>query len=495
MKVQKFIPSSRIEALVNKTSKSIGVSCNTKVAYDNISSIAASHAWAYQVLAYQGAPSVDFSPLRPRDSKLGTGGVSSGSVSFMQPYDAIVSTMRREHKKNGAGIAYLDYSHPDLPEFLDVSFKSAYKGVYIPMHNTKEAFAFLSNKPLVKTLAKAYNEFKCFLVKRPLPINGEPLFTNLCTEVEIPDNGTCILGASNLAAYETLEQFEQEFPVDFAFAARQMVDYFNISQLAAKGTPLACSSSLNRQFGLGLLGLASVLGDFGITYADLGQTLAEAFDYGGEQLTLALRWLNTQQETPVTVFARTLINAYVKAADVARPHVRAAFCLQPTVSTAQRTFDTRGYHVSPEIQPAIGLKHESGVKTIVKSALKGDNLINYSPNTWTIDEVSYADYAKVANGFQRILDASGIGHRHSHCYYGGAFTPAQLKRYYTNSNYNRIKSLYYRLPNLVNTESLRKDVLWQEVATNELADFDADELFTSASCQMFTTTPNCDCAM
>lgn len=499
MKSQKFIPSSRLQALETNSSKSIGASCNVYQAQDSINSIADAHSWSYQVLAYQGAPSVDFSQLRPRDSKLGTGGKSSGSVSFMQPFDAIVSTMRREEKKNGAGIAYLDYRHPDLQEFLDVSFKSAYKGVYIPMHDTPEADAFVKDTKLMKTLAKAYNEFRCFLVKRPLPVNDEPLFTNLCTEVEIPHRGTCILGAHNLAAYATLEQFEQEFANDFCISTQNMLRYFNLSQAVAKVSPLSCNSPLNRQFGLGVLGLASVLGDFGITYADFGHLLNETFDFTDDNLDKARARLRKQEQSPVesakavVVFTRTLLDAYAAAAAIARPHVRAAFCIQPTVSTSQRTFDTKGYNVSPEIQPAIGLKHPEGVSTIVKSVIKGDNQVNYSPNTWTIDEVTYDEYAKVSSAYQRLLDSTALAHRHSHCFYGSAFTPRELKRLYTNTSYNRIKSLYYRLPSQVNTESLRKDKLWQDVSEGEIADFSVEELLSS--CNLFTGDSNCDCTM
>lgn len=495
MPVQKFIPSSRLQALVNSTSKSVGASCNTYKVQDSISSIADSHAWSYQVLAYQGAPSIDISSLRPRDSKLGSGGVSSGAVSFSVPFDAIVSTMRREEKKNGAGIVYLSYDHPDLQEFLSTSYKNAYKAVWLPMHGTAEAEAFVKDKALVNKLAKAYNEFKCFLVKKPLPIDSEELLVNLCTEVEIPHRGSCVLGAHNLAAYVDLNDFSDSFPSDFRSSALEMLQYFNVSQFALKSSPLDCTSPLNRQFGLGILGLATALGDFGIRYSELGNTITQAFDAADDDLTDAEIWLLSQPTTPVIVFARALVHGYVLATEAVRTHVRAAFCIQPTVSTAQRTLDTRGFNVSPEIQPVIGLKHDTAVSTIVKSAIKGDKHINYSRNTWTIDEVPYADYAKVSNGFQRLLDSTGLAHRHSHCYYGSVFTGAQLKRYYTDSSYNRIKSLYYRLSNQVNTDSLRKDTLWQQVNEGELADFSVDSLLNGGSCQVFSSSPDCDCTM
>ena len=521
MKVQKFIPSSRISALVNSSSKSIGASCNTYQAQDSIESIADAHAWSYHVLAYQGAPSVDFSKLRPRGSKLGTGGVSSGAVSFMKPFDAIVSTMRREEKKNGAGIAYLDYDHPDLQEFLDAKFDSAYKGVWIPMHGTYESERFIRNKKLTKQLADAYNNFKCFLVKKPEPIEGEPLLVNLCTEVEIPSRGSCILGAHNLAAYATLQDFADNFPDDFLKSTYEMYDYFCLTQSALRGSPLQCTSVLNRQFGLGVLGLASILGKLGITYEELGSVIASAMDASDDSLPGALAFL-ASSGSPSSVFAQTLIEGYFFAARAMRDKVRAAFCIQPTVSTAQRTYDYDGFHVSPEIQPVIGLRHDDvihgyehtgckgGVSTIIKSAIKGDRLINYNPRTWTLDETPYEAYALVSNGFQRILDATGLGHRHSHCFYGKTFDAKQLVKYYNNPLYSRIKSLYYRLPFNMNVDSLKKDKLWQDVSPGEIANFDVDALLNGAlladdsipdsnlshgsSCQVYSSEPSCECA-
>jgi hypothetical protein len=182
--------SSRIQALEYKRSKSIGASCNTFRLGDNVESIGAGANWGVSVLAYQGAPSWDLSDLRPIGSKLGTHGTSSGAVSFGRVYDSIVSQMRREEKKNGAGILSLDYKHKELDAFLNEPYKSVYKMVYLPMHDTPEAEELLADTAMCTKLAKAFNEFKCFLVKRPLPLaDGTELLINLCTEVEIPHKG------------------------------------------------------------------------------------------------------------------------------------------------------------------------------------------------------------------------------------------------------------------------------------------------------------------
>lgn len=465
-----FQPSSRIKALVDGTSKSIGASCNVFSLDDSISSIADGHKWSYHVLSYQGAPSVDFSNLRPRDSKLGSGGKSSGAVSFMQPFDAIVSTMRREEKKNGAGIAYLDYSHPELDEFLALETKAAYKAVYLPMHDTPEAEALLADEQMLTKLAKAYDYFKCFLVKRPLSFDGEPLFTNLCTEIEIPHKGYCILGAINLSQFN--ENNLHLLPAYFKQAVNKMYSYMQESERAAGLTELACDSPANRQFGLGVFGLSSLLGRLGITYREFAEELNSVFAIAGEGADIH-KLARASERVSLTEFAYYLLQAYSEASKLMEGKVRAAFCIQPTVSTAQRSFDREGYHSSPEIAPVQGLKHEHAVSTIIKSAIKGDKQIDYHPATWTMDDVPYEDYALVSSLWQKILDSTGLAHRHSHCFYGEKFTVDDLKSFYVGELRHR-KSLYYRLPYNVNPNSLDKSKLWQEVQEGELVDFDVD---------------------
>lgn len=463
-----FHESSRMTAL-KEGRKSIGASCNTFKVQDSITSIAEAHTWAYQVLAYQGAPSLDYSELRPVGSTLSSGGTSSGAVSFMQPFDSICATMRRTEKKNGAGIVYLDWKHPELQQFLAADFKAAYKAVYIPMHDTEEAQVFLSNKKMLKMLAAAYDSFKCFLVKRPEPWEGVELMTNLCTEVEIPHYGTCVLGAFNLAGYETFEDFKRWFSTDFTTAAQLMLDQARLAWHTQERTPLRVKTAMdfdaNRQFGLGVFGLASALGGWGLTYEEI------AGDHP---------------------FWSVLSSGYHAAADAVDPYVRAAFCIQPTVTTSQRAKDWRGFAVSPEIQPVIGLTHEDGVSTILKSAIHGDKVVTYAPGTQTIYDVDYDTYAIVSARWQSVMNSTGLAHRHSHCFYGSRFSVEQLESYYTDPLLKRIRSLYYRLPSKVNNEALKKDTLWQDVTEEELADFSVDALLAGGTCQLKGES-DCEC--
>jgi Ribonucleotide reductase, barrel domain len=470
-----FQVSSRIRALESGSSKSIGASCNYYRVEDNLNSIAYGQAWGTSVLGYQGAPSWDLSLLRPSGAPVSSKGTASGAVSFAKVYDVIVGEMRREEKKNGAGLLGIDYRHPELPQFLEYPFKHAYRAVYLPMHDTPEAQEFLQDTKKLEYLAKAYNDFKCYLVKRPLPLaDGTPLGINLCTEVEIPHKGFCILGAFNLS-YFTPDNIHH-MPSFFAMAMRRMVAYEKQAREAANSSIfLPCASEANRQVGLGIYGLSSVLGAWGITYEEFNSALQGNGVYNSRETIEKLNETATDsvvEESPADVFVCHLIRAYYQATLLAKEAgLRAAFCIQPTVSTSQRSLDHYGYNVSPEVQPVDGIKHSEGVSYLRKSAIKGDSIQVCHPGTWTLDEVPYETYAETSALLQQLMDATGLAHRHSHCFYGERFTAQDLRNFYTGNTRYR-KSLYYRLPYTNNTSSLRKDELWQDVSEGELFDGD-----------------------
>lgn len=479
-----FHLSSRINAFQKRSSKSIGASCNYFIVPDSIEGIGEARAWALQVLSYQGAPSLDFSLLRPKDSPVNTGGVSSGAVSFMRGYDQDVHTMRRPEKKNGAGIVYLDWQHPELDEFLKWEPLSVFKAVWVPMHDTDEAKEFLNNEEIVKKLADAYNNFKTFLVKRPLRVNDEALGVNLCTEVTIPHRGFCILGAINLAAVEPKEYYRV-----FLVAAQELLGITEEVNEAAKGTALYCDSPANKQFGLGVFGLATAIGKLGISYKYLADYLQYLFKTSpSEDIYTIVSLANALKGCgKVEDFTYHLLNGYKVATKVAEGKVRAAFCIQPTVSTSQRSLCMDGFTASPEIAPVEGIRNEEAVSTFLQSALKGSKVIDYHRDTLTMEDVPYEDYALLSSMMQKVMISTGLAHRHSHCFYGESFRVQDLLDFYQGAKRHR-ESLYYRLPFQVNRDAMDKSKLWQDVLEGELFEGSLDFLQVPGRIE-------CDCTM
>ena len=473
----RFRKSDRLEAALSGSTKSIGYSCNFFRVEDSIASIAEAATWALQVSAYQGAPSLDLSQLRPRNSTVESGGTSSGAASFSAIFDAIVGSMRRPTKKNGAGICWLDWNHGDLKEFLELPFSYAYKGIYIPgNHNPEEQKQFLAS-PLASYLAKAYEEGKCFICKRP---EGGMLL-NLCTEIENVSRGGCILGVINLAQY-TLDSLP-ELALDFTKASLDMLGDMNVVLRLAQDSPLVCREDGNRQFGLGVSGLASLLANVGVSYEDFTKALESV------NFELGILHAYVPFNSPAEQVTHYIIEAYKSASLALQGQVRAAFCVQPSATGAYECADSAGYTSSPELQPVYGIRNADGVFAVRKSALLGDLFPVFHPATETINDVPYSTYARLCSAWQRLLNSTGMGHRHSACFYGDRFTKTQLEKFVSSDQ----RSLYYRLPSY-NTLALDKTQVGEGLKIDE--SFSVDALRGGGACGLVQVpgAVECDCA-
>ena len=69
---------------------------------------------------YGGGISYDFSTLRPQGAPVrGVGADASGSLSFMDAWDAMCRTIMSAGSRRGTMMAMLRYDHPDIEAFID----------------------------------------------------------------------------------------------------------------------------------------------------------------------------------------------------------------------------------------------------------------------------------------------------------------------------------------------------------------------------------------
>ena len=89
--------------------------------------------------------------------------------------------------------------------------------------------------------------------------NGERIYGNVCLEVYLPSRGTCLLQHVNLSACE-LGTIEQAFDQGMS----QLCELHSRTGVGATGEYLP--PDIDRQVGLGVLGLANLLGRYHVTY-------------------------------------------------------------------------------------------------------------------------------------------------------------------------------------------------------------------------------------
>ena len=153
-------------------------------------------------------------------------------------------------------------------------------------------------------------------------------------------------------------------------------------------------ADLDRQVGLGMLGLANLLRKYKVTYEQFGVALAKRLN--GEM-----------PNTVADAIAQQLEKGIELAAEIAREHnmVR-AFAIAPTASCSYRSKDLDGFTSTPEIAPPIARSVDRDSGTFgVEHYDYGDVEI--------ASEVGWDAYRSVADGIVSLLNNTGLLHGYS----------------------------------------------------------------------------------
>ena len=113
--------------------------------------------------------------------------------------------------------------------------------------------------------------------------NGKRIYGNVCLEVYLPSRGTCLLQHINLGACET-----SDIPKAFADGMFELCELHARTGVGESGEYL--SPEVDRQVGLGMLGLANLLRRYGVSYAAFGEGLdrvnADITEYSNQKMKL-----------------------------------------------------------------------------------------------------------------------------------------------------------------------------------------------------------------
>jgi len=459
---EKIARTGRVQSWMDDADGRLPVSCTVFNVLDSMEGedgIEASWRFVSHGLRNGAGVAVHLSDLRPKGAENGKGLVASGPVSFGKIYSTLNEILRRGGRyKNGAIVLHLDYSHPDALDFIKAS-RSELPWVKRCVNVDKD-FMEKSSPELIDALLKGIASGDIWLNKIRYDQRGERIRANVCQEVYLSHRGTCLLQHVNMGACAI-----EDLVGAFKEGMLQLCELHAVTGVGDTGEYLP--AVVDRQVGLGMLGLANFLAQEGISYKDFG---------------LALKDVNDGKPGPITnarTAAIVLKQAIMEAAAIAREYnMDRAFCIAPTASCSYRYQDLRGFTTTPEIAPPIARHVDRDSGTFgVESFDYGD--------VETAADVGWEDYKRVADELVRMYQNSGnLFHGYSFNSWSDVvvYDEAFLKDWLASPQ----TSLYYSLQVLPDTQ--RKDDAYAALDDDFKSMFGLDDESaanqSSASCDL-----------
>jgi hypothetical protein len=387
MKTDLVARTGRVQSWIDDPNSRLPVSCTVFVVENEMegpNGIEASWRFASHALRYGAGCAIHLSKLDPKNYERPSGVTASGPVSFGKIYSTLNEILRRGGVyKNGAIVLHLDMDHPDCLEFIQAS-RQELPWVKRCVNITDDWWKACTFK---EELLYGIKSGDIWLNKVKYDKEGNRVYGNVCLEVYLPSRGTCLLQHINCGACDvgTLESA-------FVEGMTQLCELHAKTNVDASGEYL--SPTVDRQVGLGMLGLANLLRRFKVSYKEFGQGL---MDLNRGRLSASAGY----------ALAEAFRGAIEAAARVARDHgmVR-AFAVAPTASCSYRYKDTDGFTTTPEIAPPIARHVDRDSGTF------GVESYDYG-NVEIASEVGWHDYKKVADGLMTLLDNTGLLHGYS----------------------------------------------------------------------------------
>ena len=392
MKPNKIARTGRVQQWIDNPTNRLPVSCtifNVDDSMEGPNGIEASWRFVSHALRFGAGVAVHLSDIRPKGTKTNKGPdtlVASGPVSFAKIYSTLNEILRRGGTyRNGACVLHLDITHPDILDYVNVD-RSELPWVKRCVDLTRGQWH--SAEPETKeAILKGIARGDIWLNKIKHDKNGKRIRSNVCLEVYLPSRGTCLLQHINLGAC-----LIGDLRPSFREGMQELCELHGKTGVGATGEYLA--PEVDRQVGLGMLGLANFLANNNITYAQFGEAL-EAVNNG------------ESYEGYAGLAARELFLGIQDAAYIAkRNKMDRAFAIAPTASCSYRSRDIKGFTATPEIAPPIARtvdrdSGEFGVETVEY----GDVEI--------ASQVGWESYKKVADQIMIMLDRTGLLHGYS----------------------------------------------------------------------------------
>jgi ribonucleoside-diphosphate reductase alpha chain len=257
-----------------------------------------------------GGIGINFSPIRPNGTEIkGTGGRATGPVSLMRMDNGVGLELVAGGGRRMAKMSCLDINHPDVEEFLDcklIDGDLSTTNISVVLNFDPKEFKRLVDED--KEIELEYNGLKTGKIIKAKEFwnklvqnawnNGEPgvlngfyankmnnisyhtplISTNPCGEIWLEAYGCCCLGAIVLPRFVkdgTLDWESLENTI--RVAVRFLDNVLSINHYPIEKIKENCEDV--RRIGLGVMGLHTMLLEFGIKYTDGFEMSEKVIDF------------------------------------------------------------------------------------------------------------------------------------------------------------------------------------------------------------------------
>lgn len=205
------------------TDRGFPISCFGSYVEDSMEGITKTLSECIMMTKLGGGTSAYFGHLRERGASIRNNGKSSGPVSFLKMFDAMIDTVSQGNVRRGAFAAYMDIEHPDIADFLQIkgignAIQNIFFGVTVSDRWMEQMIAGDQEKRSIwaKVLHSRQEKGLPYVVfsdntnKGAADVYRDKGMTiynsNLCSEIALPvaddESFVCCLSSMNLEYYD-----------------------------------------------------------------------------------------------------------------------------------------------------------------------------------------------------------------------------------------------------------------------------------------------------
>lgn len=269
--------------------KGLPISCNGSFIDDDMASILGKASEVGMMTKYGAGTSAYFGKLRHRGSGISKGGKASGPVHYMELYDSTTNIVSQSNVRRGSFAAYLDVTHPDIEEFLQIKGEGhRIQNISIGVCISDEWMQSLidgdkdKRKIWAKIIQKRFESGYPYLFFTDAANRNAPKVykdknlrihaSNLCNEISLPssvdESFVCDLSSMNILHYEEWKDTDAVETLTY-FLDAVMSEYIE----KVKNIPFMQSAYnfavRHRALGIGVLGWHSYLQSKMIAYESM----------------------------------------------------------------------------------------------------------------------------------------------------------------------------------------------------------------------------------